>query len=147
MKFSDYVSDPLCEWVSEVDDGTQSDPPDLLCCLKLWPTFNWRGRIALVTVKVTTHHVLALCGRHCVWKLTGGIRLCSIVPGMNLPENSVGWQVTQFTGRMLPLSGHNTSVPLNIITLIPQSSPLIWVIPKMLRQFSLCVRLPRATVW
>ena len=119
MKFSDYVSDPLSEWVSEVDDRTLANPPQTLCNALLWWFWIWGSIIALTTVKMTKRRFVwsSLCG-DCVRQLSVGIPRHSTsgrsavpqrghtvphrghtVPhdGMNPPENSPSWQVTQFS--------------------------------------------------
>ena len=126
MKFSDYVSDPLSEWASEVDDRTLANPPQTLCNALLWWFWIWGSIIALTTVKMTKRHFVwsSLCG-DCVRQLSVGIPRHSTsgrsavphrghtvphrghtvphrghtVPhdGMNPPENSPSWQVTQFS--------------------------------------------------
>ena len=74
MKFSDYVSDPLSEWASEVDDRTLANPPQTLCNALLWWFWIWGSIIALTTAKMTKRHFVwsSLCG-DCVRQLSVGI--------------------------------------------------------------------------
>ena len=126
MKFSDYVSDPLSEWASEVDDRTLANPPQMLCNALLWWFWIWGSIIALTTVKMTKRRFVwsSLCG-DCVRQLSVGIPRHSTSGRSTVPHRGhtgatqchmMGWiprrihpvgkspnfqwpQVTQFTGR------------------------------------------------
>ena len=108
MKFSDYVSDPLCEWVSEVDDRTLANPPQTLCNALLWWFWIWGSIIALTTVKMTKRHFVwsSLCGDCVRQKRRNSASLdlwpqCSATQG---PHSATWWD--ESPGEFTQLASH-----------------------------------------